>query len=41
MAREITGRAGCEERVLNPAKLPFIRDAPTKTDKSDFSPQTL
>jgi hypothetical protein len=40
MAREIQERAGCEVRVLNSAKLPFIWDAPTKTDKSDFSPQT-
>jgi hypothetical protein len=27
--------AGSEVRVLNSAKLPFIRDAPTKTDKED------
>src|SRR5215469_16087195 len=35
MAREITERVGSEVRVLNPAKLPFIWDAPTKTDKED------
>jgi transposase len=35
MAREITERAGSEVRVLNPAKLPLIWDAPTKTDKED------
>jgi len=35
MAREIQERAGCEVRVLNYAKLPFIWDAPTKTDKED------
>jgi transposase len=35
MAREIMERAGCEARVLNAAKLPFIWDAPTKTDKED------
>ena len=40
MAYEIREQAGCEVRVLNAAKLPFIWDAPTKTDKSDFSPQT-
>jgi transposase len=34
-AREIQERAGCEVRVLNSAKLPFIWDAPTKTDKED------
>jgi transposase len=34
-AREIMERAGCEVRVLNSAKLPFIWDAPTKTDKED------
>jgi len=28
-------RKGCQVRVLNPAKLPFIWDAPTKTDKED------
>jgi hypothetical protein len=39
-AREIQERAGSEVRVLNSAKLPFIWDAPTKTDKSDFSPKT-
>ena len=36
MAREIMERKGCEVRVLNSAKLPFIWDAPTKTDKSDL-----
>jgi hypothetical protein len=40
MAREIQKLVGSEVRVLNSAKLPFIWDAPTKTDKSDFSPQT-
>jgi hypothetical protein len=40
MAREIQERVGSEVRVPNSAKLPFIWDAPTKTDKSDFSPQT-
>jgi transposase len=35
MAREIGQRAGSEVRVLNSAKLPFIWDAPTKTDKED------
>ena len=35
MAQEIMQRAGCEVRVLNAAKLPFIWDAPTKTDKED------
>jgi hypothetical protein len=40
MAREIMQQAGSEVRVLDSAKLPFIWDAPTKTDKSDFSPQT-
>ena len=40
MAREIQERVGSEVRVLNSAKLPFIWDAPTKTNKSDFSPQT-
>ena len=35
MAREITEKKGCEVRVLNSAKLPFIWDAPTKTDKED------
>lgn len=34
-AREITKQAGSEVRVLNAAKLPFIWDAPTKTDKED------
>jgi hypothetical protein len=35
MAYEIQERVGCEVRVLNAAKLPFIWDAPTKTDKED------
>jgi transposase len=35
MAREIMERAGSEVVVLNSAKLPFIWDAPTKTDKED------
>jgi transposase len=35
MAREIMERAGSEVRVLNSAKLPFIWDSPTKTDKED------
>jgi transposase len=35
MAREIKEQAGSEVRVLNSAKLPFIWDAPTKTDKED------
>ena len=35
MAREIGQRVGSEVRVLNSAKLPFIWDAPTKTDKED------
>jgi len=35
MAREIQERTGSEVRVLNSAKLPFIWDAPTKTDKED------
>jgi transposase len=34
-AREIMERVGSEVRVLNAAKLPFIWDAPTKTDKED------
>jgi hypothetical protein len=34
-AREIGERAGSEVQVLNSAKLPFIRDAPAKTDKED------
>jgi transposase len=34
-AGEIMERIGSEVRVLNPAKLPFIWDAPTKTDKED------
>jgi len=40
MSGEIQKQAGSEVRVLNSAKLPFIWAAPTKTDKSDFSPQT-
>ena len=35
MAREIMECVGSEVRVLNAAKLPFIWDAPTKTDKED------
>jgi len=35
MAREVMEQIGCEVRVLNSAKLPFIWDAPTKTDKED------
>jgi transposase len=35
LAREIMEQVGCEVRVLNSAKLPFILDAPTKTDKED------
>jgi transposase len=35
MAREIQEQIGCEVRVLNSAKLPFIWDAPTKTDRED------
>ena len=35
MASEIQERVGSEVRVLNSAKLPFIWDAPTKTDKED------
>jgi transposase len=35
IAREIQERVGSEVRVLNAAKLPFIWDAPTKTDKED------
>jgi len=35
IAREIMERVGCEVRILNSAKLPFIWDAPTKTDKED------
>jgi transposase len=35
MAKEIIERIGSEVRVLNSAKLPFIWDAPTKTDKED------
>jgi len=35
MAHEIEKIVGCQVRVLNSAKLPFIWDAPTKTDKED------
>ena len=35
LAYEIQERVGCEVRVLNAGKLPFIWDAPTKTDKED------
>jgi transposase len=35
LAEELQERASCEVRVLNAAKLPFIWDAPTKTDKED------
>jgi hypothetical protein len=35
MARETGERAGSEVRILNAAKLPFIRDAPAKTGKED------
>jgi transposase len=35
IARELIERIGCEVRVLNAAKLPFIWNAPTKTDKED------
>ncbi|MCL2130315.1 MAG: IS110 family transposase [Treponema sp.] len=35
MAQEIIQQVGSEVRVLNAAKLPFIWDAPTKTDKED------
>ena len=35
MAGEIQEQVGSEVRVLNSAKLPFIWDAPTKTDKED------
>ena len=35
MAYEIQKIVGSEVRVLNSAKLPFIWDAPTKTDKED------
>ena len=35
MAREIGKQVGSEVRVLNATKLPFIWDAPTKTDKED------
>jgi hypothetical protein len=35
MANEIKLTVGCEVGVLNSAKLPFIWDAPTKTDKED------
>jgi len=35
MTREIMEQVGSEVRVLNSSKLPFIFDAPTKTDKED------
>ena len=35
MSREIQNQVGSFVRVLNSAKLPFIWDAPTKTDKED------
>jgi transposase len=35
IAREILQRVGCEVRVLNAAKLPYIWDAPTKIDRED------
>ena len=35
MTGEIMRQAGSEVRVLNSAKLPFIWDTPTKTDKED------
>ncbi|MDR2733808.1 MAG: hypothetical protein LBC99_04075 [Spirochaetota bacterium] len=35
LAREIQERVGSAVRVLNAAKLPFIWDTPTKTDKED------
>ena len=35
IAREIMEHKGSEVRVLNSSKLPFIWDAPTKTDKED------
>jgi len=35
LAYEIQEQVGSEVRVLNAAKLPFIWDAPTKTDKED------
>jgi transposase len=35
MAWEIVKQVGSEVRVLNAAKLPFIWDTPTKTDKED------
>ena len=35
MAWEIIEQVGSEVRVLNSAKLPYIWDAPTKTDKED------
>jgi hypothetical protein len=39
MAYEIQERVGCEVRVLNAAKLPFIWDAPTKTYRDDAADQ--
>jgi transposase len=35
IASDIQERVGCEVRVLNAAKLPFIWDTPTKTDRED------
>src|SRR5215510_14495319 len=35
VAREIMERIGSEVRVLNASELPFIWDAPTKTDRED------
>jgi hypothetical protein len=35
IAREIQKQVGSEVRLLHSAKLPFIWDAPTKTDKED------
>jgi len=35
MSKEIMEGVGSEVRVLNAEKLPFIWDAPTKTDKED------
>ena len=35
LAREIQDRVGSQVRVLNSGKLPFIWDAPTKTDRED------
>ena len=35
LASELKERVGCEVRVLHSAKLPFIWDSPTKTDRED------